>query len=45
MVVISRISMDVELRHQSDEYSSAIEPAFALKLFHTFTVESTAASF
>jgi hypothetical protein len=34
--------MDVELRHQSDEYSSLIEPDFALKSFHTFTVDSTA---
>ena len=43
--VISRVPMDVELRHQRDEYSSLIEPDLALISFHIFTVESTALDF
>jgi hypothetical protein len=35
------VAMDVELGHQSEEYSSAIDPDFALKSFHAFTVAST----
>jgi hypothetical protein len=33
--------MDVELSHQSDEYSSAMEPDLELNLFHAATVAST----
>jgi hypothetical protein len=43
--VISQVSMDVELRHQSDEYSSLNEPDFTLKSFHIFTVASNASDF
>jgi hypothetical protein len=40
--VIFCVPMGVELRHQSDEYSSLVEPDFALKSFHIFTVDSIA---
>jgi hypothetical protein len=33
--------VDIKLRHQSDEYSSAIDPALSLNLFHAATVAST----
>ena len=36
------VTMDIKLSHQSDEYSSLIDPDFELKSFHAFTVDSTA---
>jgi hypothetical protein len=41
LFVFPRIPVNVELGHQSDEYSSAIEPDFELNLFHAATVAST----
>jgi hypothetical protein len=40
--VLPGIPMNVKLGHQSDEYSSAIEPDLELNLFHVATVASTA---
>src|ERR1700733_12135255 len=45
VLVIAGVAVDIKLRHQSDEYSSLIEPDFALKSFHNFTVDSTALCF
>jgi hypothetical protein len=39
------IPVDIELSHQSDEYSSAIEPDLELNLFHVATVASTTLAF
>ena len=42
VLVYAGIAVDIKLRHQSDEYSSLIDPACALNSFHNFTVDSTA---
>src|SRR5579859_1798156 len=43
--VLPGIPVNVELGHQSDEYSSAIEPDLELNLFHVATVASTTFDF
>ena len=45
VLVFPFIAVDVELRHQSDEYSSAMEPEMELKSFHEATVASTTFDF
>ena len=43
--VLPGIPVNVELGHQSEEYSSAIEPELELNLFHAATVASTTFAF
>jgi hypothetical protein len=45
VLVSPGVAVDMKLRHQSDEYSSAIEPALALNLFHAAIVASTTLAF
>jgi hypothetical protein len=45
VLVFSGVPVDIELSHQSEEYSSAIDPDLELNSFHILTVDSTALVF